>query len=435
MFKTGTLTAHIIAKLIYSAAFGDGWPGEDCMLYQYYELQRASLEPMRLLASSALSLLDMPGNPLRPTALGRYAAAALDSFEHNTQYFGKPAFGHRFTSIDGAQVAVTEEVVHRDVWCDLLHFRREVSRPNDPTLLIVAPLSGHFATLLRGTVEAFLPDHDVYITDWANARDVPVAAHDFDLDDYIDTVIGHLHHLGPHTHVLAVCQPAVPVLAATALMNAADDALAPATITLIGGPIDTREAPTEVNTFAKRHSLDWFANNVIHRVPLGSIGFMRRVYPGFMQLAGFMAMNLDRHMEAHWQMFMHLVDGDGESLDSKRAFYTEYKSVMDMPADYYLQTISAVFQDHLLPRGLLISRERPVECAAITKTALLTIEGERDDISGIGQTRAAHALCRSLPEQMKQHYEQKGVGHYGLFNGSRFKAEIAPRIKAFIART
>jgi poly(3-hydroxybutyrate) depolymerase len=321
------------------------------------------------------------------------------------------------------------------VWCDLLHFRREVSRPNDPTLLIVAPLSGHFATLLRGTVEAFLPDHDVYITDWANARDVPVAAHDFDLDDYIDTVIGHLHHLGPHTHVLAVCQPAVPVLAATALMNAADDALAPATITLIGGPIDTREAPTEVNTFAKRHSLDWFANNVIHRVPLGSIGFMRRVYPGFMQLAGFMAMNLDRHMEAHWQMFMHLVDGDGESLDSKRAFYTEYKSVMDMPADYYLQTISAVFQDHLLPRGLLISRERPVECAAITKTALLTIEGERDDISGIGQTRAAHALCRSLPEQMKQHYEQKGVGHYGLFNGSRFKAEIAPRIKAFIART
>ncbi len=405
------------------------------MLYQYYELQRASLEPMRLLASSALSLLDMPGNPLRPTALGRYAAAALDSFEHNTQYFGKPAFGHRFTSIDGAQVAVTEEVVHRDVWCDLLHFRREVSRPNDPTLLIVAPLSGHFATLLRGTVEAFLPDHDVYITDWANARDVPVAAHDFDLDDYIDTVIGHLHHLGPHTHVLAVCQPAVPVLAATALMNAADDALAPATITLIGGPIDTREAPTEVNTFAKRHSLDWFANNVIHRVPLGSIGFMRRVYPGFMQLAGFMAMNLDRHMEAHWQMFMHLVDGDGESLDSKRAFYTEYKSVMDMPADYYLQTISAVFQDHLLPRGLLISRERPVECAAITKTALLTIEGERDDISGIGQTRAAHALCRSLPEQMKQHYEQKGVGHYGLFNGSRFKAEIAPRIKAFIART
>jgi poly(3-hydroxybutyrate) depolymerase len=435
MFKTGTLTAHIIAKLIYSAAFGDGWPGEDCMLYQYYELQRASLEPMRLLASSALSLLDMPGNPLRPTALGRYAAAALDSFEHNTQYFGKPAFGHRFTSMDGAQVAVTEEVVHRDVWCDLLHFRREVSRPNDPTLLIVAPLSGHFATLLRGTVEAFLPDHDVYITDWANARDVPVAAHDFDLDDYIDTVIGHLHHLGPHTHVLAVCQPAVPVLAATALMNAADDALAPATITLIGGPIDTREAPTEVNTFAKRHSLDWFANNVIHRVPLGSIGFMRRVYPGFMQLAGFMAMNLDRHMEAHWQMFMHLVDGDGESLDSKRAFYTEYKSVMDMPADYYLQTISAVFQDHLLPRGLLISRERPVECAAITKTALLTIEGERDDISGIGQTRAAHALCRSLPEQMKQHYEQKGVGHYGLFNGSRFKAEIAPRIKAFIART
>jgi poly(3-hydroxybutyrate) depolymerase len=403
------------------------------MLYQYYELQRAGLEPMRLLASGALSMLDMPGNPLRPTALGRYAAAALNSFEHNTQFFGKPAFGHHTTTIDGAPVAVTEEVVHRSVWCDLLHFRRATARPNDPTLLIVAPLSGHFATLLRGTVEAFLPDHDVYITDWTNARDVPVAASDFDLDDYIDTVIAHVHLLGPKTHVLAVCQPAVPVLAATALMNAAEDPLAPATMTLIGGPIDTREAPTEVNGFAKRHSLEWFASNVIHRVPLGNIGFMRRVYPGFLQLAGFMAMNLDRHMEAHWQMFQHLVDGDGESLDSKRAFYKEYKAVMDMPADYYLQTISAVFQDHLLPRGLLMSHDRPVDCAAITRTALLTIEGERDDISGIGQTRAAHPLCRNLPDRMKQHYEQPGVGHYGLFNGSRFRGEIAPRIKRFIA--
>jgi poly(3-hydroxybutyrate) depolymerase len=403
------------------------------MLYQVYELQRASLEPMRLLASSALSMLDLPGNPLRPTALGRYAAATLDSFEHNTQFFGKPAFGHSSTMIDGVAVTVTEEVVHRTVWCDLLHFRRAVDRPGDPALLIVAPLSGHFATLLRGTVEAFLPDHDVYITDWTNARDVPVAASDFDLDDYIETVIAHLHLLGPHTHVLAVCQPAVPVLAATALMNAANDPVAPATITLIGGPIDTREAPTDVNAFAKRHNLEWFASNVIHRVPLGNIGFMRRVYPGFLQLAGFMAMNLDRHMEAHWQMFQHLVDGDGESLESKRTFYKEYKAVMDMPADYYLQTISAVFQDHLLPRGLLMCRDQTVDCGAITNTALLTVEGERDDISGIGQTRAAHALCRNLPERMKQHYEQPGVGHYGLFNGSRFRGEIAPRIKSFIA--
>jgi poly(3-hydroxybutyrate) depolymerase len=387
------------------------------MLYQYYEMQRATLGPMRFLAGGALSMLHLPGNPLGATALGRYAAAALDSFEHNTQFFGKPAFGHTSTVIDGERVQVTETVAHHGLWCNLLHFRRHADRPNDPRLLIVAPLSGHFATLLRGTVEALLPDHDVYITDWTNARDVPVMAPDFDLDDYIDTVIAHLHHLGPDTHVLAVCQPAVPVLAAAALMNAADDPAAPPSITLIGGPIDTREAPTAVNQFAKKHTLDWFAGNVIHRVPFGSAGFMRRVYPGFLQLAGFMAMNLDRHVEAHWQMFQHLVDGDGESLEAKRGFYKEYKAVMDMPAEYYLQTISAVFQDHLLPRGLMISRDRPVECGAISRTA---------------QTRAAHKLCTGLAENMRQHIEQEGVGHYGLFNGSRFRAEIAPKITAFI---
>jgi poly(3-hydroxybutyrate) depolymerase len=402
------------------------------MLYHYYEMQRASLEPMRLLATGALSMLEMPGNPLRGTPLGRLTAATLDHFEHNTQNFNKPAFGHRSTVIDGQPVAVTEEVFDRRIWCDLLRFRRAVERPDDPKVLIVAPLSGHFATLLRGTVEAFLPDHDVYITDWRNARDVPLAAPDFDLDDYIDHVTDYMRLLGPDLHVMAVCQPAVPVLAATALLNAQNDPACPASITLIGGPIDTREAPTEVNAFAKRHSLDWFRRNVIHSVPFGSAGFLRRVYPGFLQLAGFMAMNLDKHMEAHWQMFMHLVEGDGESLASKRAFYQEYKAVMDMPADYYLQTISAVFQDHLLPRGLLISRDRLVECAAITRTAMMTVEGERDDISGIGQTRAAHALCRNLPESLRLHHEQPGVGHYGLFNGSRFRAEIAPRIKAFM---
>jgi poly(3-hydroxybutyrate) depolymerase len=402
------------------------------MLYQVYELQRASLEPMRLFATGALSMLGMPGNPLRDTPFGRLTAATLDHFEHNTQSFGKPSFGHRTTQIDGVDVAVTEEVVDRRIWCDLLHFKRDAHRPNDPKLLIVAPLSGHYATLLRGTVEAFLPDHEVYITDWRNARDVPVGAADFDLDDYIDYIIDTMRMLGPDLHVLAVCQPAVPVLAATALLNAASDPASPASITLIGGPIDTREAPTDVNAFAKRHDLDWFRTRVIHRVPFGSAGFLRRVYPGFLQLAGFMSMNLDKHMEAHWQMFMHLVDGDGESLSSKRDFYKEYKAVMDMPAEYYLQTISTVFQEHLLPRGLMISRDRPVDCGAITQTAMLTIEGERDDISGIGQTRAAHALCKYLPESKRQHYEQPGVGHYGLFNGSRFRAEVAPKVKAFI---
>ena len=402
------------------------------MLYQYFEMQRASLEPMRLLASSALSMLDTPFNPLRDTAFGQLTAATLNHFEYNTQAFTKPAFGHASTTIDGQEVAIIEEVVDHRTWCDLLHFRRAVPRPADPRLLIVAPLSGHYATLLRGTVEAFLPDHEVYITDWQNARDVAVSAEDFDLDDYIEYVTDYIRLLGPNVHVLAVCQPAVPVLAATALMNAANDPASPASVTLIGGPIDTREAPTEVNAFAKKHNLAWFRSNVIHSVPFGRAGFLRRVYPGFLQLAGFMAMNLDKHMEAHWQMFMHLVEGDGESLVSKRDFYKEYKAVMDMPASYYLQTISTVFQEHLLPRGLMTSRGRAVDCSAITRTALMTIEGERDDISGIGQTKAAHAMCSSLPEGMRVHHEQAGVGHYGLFNGSRFRAEIAPRIKAFI---
>jgi poly(3-hydroxybutyrate) depolymerase len=402
------------------------------MLYQYYEMQRASLEPMRLFASSALSLWELPGNPLRDTPFGRLTAATLDHFEHNTQNFGKPAFGHTHTTIDGEAVAITEEIVDRRVWCDLLRFRRGVERPQDPKVLIVAPLSGHFATLLRGTVEAFLPDHDVYITDWTNARDVPISAADFDLDDYIDHVIDYIRLLGPDVHVMAVCQPAVPVLIASALMAAANDPACPRSMTLIGGPIDTREAPTEVNKFGQSRPLEWFKRNVIHSVPFGNLGFMRRVYPGFLQLAGFMAMNLDRHVEAHWQMFQHLVEGDGESLASKREFYQEYKSVMDMPADYYLQTISAVFQDHLLPRGLFVSRGRKVECAAITRTALLTIEGERDDISGLGQTRAAHTLCTGLKDSQRVHIEQAGVGHYGLFNGSRFRNEIAPRIKTFM---
>ena len=400
------------------------------MLYQSYELQRLALAPMRLMASSTLSLLDLP--PLRQSPFGRLATAMLDSFEHSTRRFGKPRFGHAETRIGDEDVPVVEEIVDSRPWGDLKRFRRLADRPNDPTLLIVAPMSGHHATLLRGTVEAFLPDHDVHITDWRDARLVPALGPDFDLDDYIDHITAYLRLLGPETHVLAVCQPAVPVLAAVALMNAENDPCAPRSMTLIGGPIDTREAPTQVNTFAKKHDLGWFRSRVISHVPWGYPGFMRQVYPGFVQLAGFMAMNLDRHMEAHWQMFQHLVQGDGESLASKRAFYEEYRSVMDLPAEYYLQTVDVVFQRHLLPRGLMVSRGRPVRPEAITRTAMFTIEGERDDISGLGQTRATHALATALPEAMRQHHEQEGVGHYGLFNGKRFRAEIAPRIKSFI---
>jgi poly(3-hydroxybutyrate) depolymerase len=404
------------------------------MLYQLYEMQRLAMEPMRAMVSGAMAFMDMPENMLRDTPLGRMTNAALDSFEHTTRNFVKPAFGHHTTLIDGAPVEVTEEVSLRLPWCDLLHFKRAAHRPNDPTLLIVAPMSGHFATLLRGTVEAFLPDHEVYITDWQDAKDMPLTAVGFDLDDYIDYIKAFTEHLGPKTHMIAVCQPAVPVLASTALMNASGNALVPQSITLIGGPIDTREAPTEVNNFAKKHNLDWFKQNVIHTVPFGHAGFMRQVYPGFLQLAGFMAMNLGRHMEAHWQMFTHLVDDDGEPLASKRAFYDEYRSVMDMSAEFYIQTIDAVFHRHLLPRGLLMARDQRVDPAAITRTAIMTIEGERDDISGIGQTRVTHALTPNLAADKHEHWEQPGVGHYGLFNGARFRTAIAPRIKSFIAK-
>jgi poly(3-hydroxybutyrate) depolymerase len=387
---------------------------------------------MRALANTALNVLDRPYNPWRPTTLGRMAVAALDSFEHTTRIFSKPEFGLASTVIDGQTVGITEEVFASKPWCNLLRFRRAVERPNDPKVLIVAPMSGHYATLLRGTVAAFLPDHDVYITDWHDARDMPLSGPGFDLNDYIDYVIDFVKLLGPETHLIAVCQPAVPVLAAVSVMNAKEPDAAPRSMTLIGGPIDTREGMTAVNTFAEKHDLAWFDGTVIQRVPFGHRGVMRRVYPGFLQLAGFMAMNIERHMDAHWKMFMHLVDGDGESLESKRAFYTEYRSVMDLSAEFYLQTIEAVFLEHQLPRGTFTHHGERVDPSSIRRTAMLTIEGERDDISGIGQTKAAHKLTTNLPESMRMHHEQKGVGHYGLFNGRRFNVEIAPRIKAFM---
>ncbi len=402
------------------------------MLYQVYEMHHAAMAPMRLFATGALKALDSPFNPFRPAPMNQFAVAALDSFEHTTRRFGKPEFGHKTTHINGLDVDIVEQVVNAKPWGELKRFVRLTDRPSDPKLLIVAPMSGHYATLLRGTVEAFLPDHDVYITDWRDARDVPVLAPDFDLNDYIDYVTDYLRLLGPETHVIAVCQPAVPVLAAIALMNANEPALAPRSMTLIGGPIDTREAPTQVNTFAKTRDLEWFRRHVLHHVPLGNAGFMRQVYPGFLQLAGFMAMNLDKHVQAHWEMFQHLVEGDGEPLAGKRAFYEEYRAVMDLSATFYMQTIDQVFQQHTLPRGLMVHRGQTVDIGTVEHTAMFTIEGERDDISGIGQTKAAHPLAHRLPADKHAHLEQKGVGHYGLFNGKRFRTEVAPAIKAFI---
>ncbi len=409
------------------------------MLYHLYELNHATVAPLRAAAAFGRQALASPMNPLAATPVGRMAAAGLDVFESVTRRYGKPAFNLPVTEINGEDVPVTEETVWTRTFCNLVRFRRDEAalarlRPKmtDPKVLIVAPMSGHYATLLRGTVEALLPDHDVHITDWADARMVPVSEGSFDLDDYITYVMEMIRHLGGDVHLLAVCQPSVPVLAAVALMSARNDPHVPLSMTLMGGPIDTRENPTEVNNLATERGIDWFTRNVIMTVPFPHPGAMRRVYPGFLQLSGFMSMNLDRHVQAHQQFFQHLVEGDGDSAEKHRAFYDEYLSVMDLTAEFYLQTVDTVFVRHALPRGEMTYHGEPVDPAAITRTALMTVEGEKDDISGIGQTKAAHKLMPNLPDTMKTHYEQPGVGHYGVFNGARWKSEIAPRVAAFM---
>lgn len=407
------------------------------VLYQLYELNHAAVMPMRAAAEIGLWALRHPLNPFGETMSAKTLAAAFDVFESVTRRYGKPKFGLDETEIDGRPVPVVERVVWERPFCKVVRFEREPSALKglaQPKLLIVAPMSGHYATLLRGTVEAMLPHADVYITDWTDARMVPLTEGGFDLDDYIDYVIEMVRALGPDLHVLAVCQPSVPVFAAIALMNEDKDPLAPVSMTLMGGPIDTRESPTEVNRLATERGTEWYERNVITTVPLPYPGVMRRVYPGFVQLSGFMAMNLDRHMDAHWNYFSHMVDGDGDNAQKHREFYDEYLSVMDMTAEFYLQTVDRVFVRHLLPKGELAHRGRPVRPEAIIRTALMTVEGEKDDISGVGQTKAAHRLASALPTAMHEHWEQPGVGHYGVFNGSRWQAEIAPRVRAFMAR-
>jgi poly(3-hydroxybutyrate) depolymerase len=393
------------------------------VLYHFYELNHAAVAPFRAAAEMSLWALRHPLNPFAETAVHKTLAAAIDVFETTTRRYGKPAFGLHETTVDGKPVPVTEKIV----------WERPFVAPQQK-LLIVAPLSGHYATLLRGTVEAMLPHNEVYITDWEDARKVPFTEGTFDLDDYIDYVIDMCHELGPDVHLLAVCQPSVPVFAAVAAMHDNDDAYVPLSMTLMGGPIDTRESPTEVNRLATERGTEWYERNVLTTVPWPHPGFMRRVYPGFVQLSGFMAMNLDRHMDAHWNYFDHMVDGDGDSAEKHREFYDEYLSVMDMTAEFYLQTVDEVFVKHSLPKGEFTHRGKPVRPEAITKTALMTVEGEKDDISGVGQTKAAHKLCTKLPEAMKTHWEQPGVGHYGVFNGSRWNSEIAPRVRAFMSR-
>ena len=403
------------------------------MYYQLYELNHAALSPFRVAADATRLYFKNPLNPFAHTPFGRGVAAAAELFERTTRRYGKPEFGLAATTVDGQRFPLAEHVVWERPFCRLLHFEKvgRTGRPQ-PKLLIVAPMSGHYATLLRGTVETMLPDHDVYITDWIDARMVPLAEGRFDLDDYIDYVIAMLHFLGAGAHVMAVCQPSVPVLAAAAVMEARGDRHVPATMTLMGGPIDTRRNPTAVNTLANDHDLDWFERNVIMPVPFPHPGFMREVYPGFLQISGFLTMNLGRHVQAHRDFFRHLVEGDGDSAEKHREFYDEYLAVMDLTAEFYLQTVDTVFIRHALPRGEMMHRGERVDPGVIRRVALFTVEGENDDISGVGQTAAAHDLCTGIPADRRAHYLQPRVGHYGVFNGSRFRAEIAPRIRDFI---
>lgn len=414
------------------------------MLYNFYEMNRAATSPAHAFARTQSSFLHAPWNPIRDLPGGRAMTAMVDVIESITRVYGKPQWNLPVTEIGDMQVAVEAKLAWRDVWCDLLHFERDPAQlaeararrgqsvdHQDPVLLICAPLSGHYATLLRGTVSAFLPDHEVYVTDWADARMRPLWEGRFGLDDYVSYIREILTFLGPQAHVVGVCQPGPPVLAAIALMSEDGDPNLPATMTFMGSPIDTRRSPTVPNLLAKEKSFGWFESNMVHTTPPLYPGALRRVYPGFVQLASFMNMNWERHVDAHWEFFNHLVEGDGDNAAKHREFYDEYLAVLDLTEEFYLETILRIFQEDHLATDRFMWKGRKVDVRAITDVALMTVEGERDDISGIGQTQAAHDLCLNIPAHMRIDHVQKEVGHYGVFNGRRFLQEIAPRMKRF----
>ena len=414
------------------------------MLYSFLEMSRAAMLPWRAAANMTRQSLRSPLNPASDTLAGRATAAAAGLFESLTRYYGKPDWELSPIDVNDQPVDIEVETVWSKPFCSLLHFTRDrkalakargvkVSEVKDRPVLIVAPMSGHHATLLRGTVEAFLPDHEVYITDWVDARKVSVAEGRFDLDDYVLYVRDMITALGSNPHVVAVCQPGPPTLAAIALMAEDKDKARPTSMTFMGSPIDARKSPTVPNKLAEERPYEWFRDTLIQTVPAVYPGAMRRVYPGFLQLTGFINMNFERHVDAHWSFFQHMVAGDGDNADRHRDFYDEYLSVMDLTEEFYLQTISDVFQKHTLARGEMTVKDRLVRPETITDVALLTVEGEKDDISGIGQTQAAHTLCSNLPEALRLDHIQPGVGHYGVFNGRRFREEIAPKMKAFMA--
>lgn len=409
------------------------------MLYSLHELAYHSASPFRIGAQMARQFWNSPFNPAADTAVGRTAFASAELFEGLTRRYGKPAWGLETITINDRKVRTTEQVVWSSPWVRLVRFARhigDVKRAGKPAaapaVLIVAPLSGHYATLLRGTVEGFLQDHDVYVADWVNARQVPMLEGRFDFSDYIDHVRDMLAVIGPRAHVVGVCQPGPPVLAACALMAEDNDPNRPASMTFMGSPIDARLSPTVTNQLAEEKPFTWFKSNMIHTVPWPYPGFGRRVYPGFVQLFSFMSMNEERHIDAHRQYFGNLVNGDGDETTRHEEFYDEYLSVLDLTEEFYLQTIDIVFQQHLLPRGLLEHRGRKVDLTKITDIDLMTVEGEKDDISGVGQTQAAHGLTPNIPDDRRVLYVQPDVGHYGVFNGRRFRDEIYPRVRDFI---
>lgn len=411
------------------------------MLYQLHELRDLFLTPAHTFAEATHTMFTNPFSPITYTDEGRHTAANMEILERLTRRFTKPEFDIDSIQLpNGETVAIEEEVILRNTFCRLLHFNRLVHRSSAkvscsedlPKLLLVAPLSGHYATLCRDTVRALLQDHDVYITDWNNAREIPLYLGNFELDDYISYIIQFLTILGPKANVLAVCQPSVPVMAATSIMSANNDPNVPATMTLMGGPIDTRINPTSVNKQAMEKSLDWFNEHIIDTVPIYYPGALRRVCPGFIMLSGFMSMNLERHLDASKSFYNHLIVGDMASASAHRKFYDEYLSVLDMPAEYYLESIRVAFKDHELPKGLMRYKGEKVNPGAITKTALLTIEGELDDISGVGQTKAAHNICKNIPDSMKHAHVHPRVGHYGIFNGKRWRENIMPIVADFI---
>jgi poly(3-hydroxybutyrate) depolymerase len=401
------------------------------MLYDLHELQRAFLTPLAAFTEQGSRLFSHPYSPLAYMPASRQIAAGYELVHRLGKAYEKPQWGIDATVIHGQTVPVTIETALHTPFCNLVHFKR-AGHDQDPVVLLVAPLSGHHATLLRDTVKSLLPGHQVYITDWIDARMVPLREGPFHLDDYVDTIREFVSFLGPRIHVVSVCQPTVPVLAALSLMAAQDDPNMPASMTLMGGPIDTRESPTQVNRLATTKPYNWFADNLIHRVPAKYPGVGRKVYPGFLQHTGFIAMNPDRHMQSHYDFYLDLIKGDDDDAQAHRRFYDEYNAVLDMPAEFYLDTIDIVFQRHLLPRGKWDVRGQRVQPEAILNTALFTIEGELDDISGQGQTHATHRLCSGIPANLKQQFTAQGCGHYGIFSGRRWRETVFPRLADFI---